>query len=160
MASLQASLQAAAAAAGLQAVAPAAGLQAVALIIPLPSEFPKVHEALTNFQARHFANGTIFDSLYQVTFDSSWHDTNLSVVTFPANRLVEFAESLRAYGLSLVRGTPTFFNDTWHDSYTPGPMLRKLGMEVGYRIFVFEALPPDGKVIRVGTTLTELRLKK
>jgi hypothetical protein len=130
-------------------------LRAVAIVIPLPPEHPKVHEALTNFRARHFTA----DDLFQVTVDNSWYGNEFSVVSFPLDYLTGFAESLRMYGLSLVRGTPTLFNDTWHDSYAPGPMLRGLGIDIGGRVFVFEPLPPDGMVLRVGTSLAALRLK-
>jgi hypothetical protein len=130
-------------------------LRAVAIVIPLPSEHPKAHEALTNFRARHFNA----DDLFQVTLDNSWYGNEVSVVSFPLDYLIRFAESLRMYGLSLVRGTPTLFNDTWHDSYAPGPMLRGLGIDIGGRVFVFEPLPPDGIVLRVGTSLAALRLK-
>ena len=135
-------------------------LRAVAIVIPLPSEHPKSHDALTNFQARHFTVGSHAADLFQVTLDNSWYGNELSVVTFPVDCLVGFAESLRAHDLSLVRGTPTLFNDTWHDSYTPGPMLRGLGIDIGGRIFVFEPLAADGKVLRVGTSLEALRLSK
>ena len=151
----------AAAAAAAAAVPPvAAHLRAVAIVIPLPSEHPKVHEALAGFRARHFTVGSDAADLFQVTWDNSWHGNEFSVVTFPSAALAGFAESLRVYGLSLVRGTPTLFNDTWHDSYAPGPMLRGAGVDIGGRVFVFEPLPPDGEVLRVGTSLAALRLKK
>lgn len=133
-----------------------AKFRAFALVIPLPSEHPSLHIALTAFQKNL---GDDADKLYAVLMDDTWFENRFAVVTIPVGYLVPFAESLRVHNLSLVRGTPTVFNDTEHSFYNPGPLLRELGIEIEGRIFVFEVLPPSGEVIRKGVTLADVRRK-
>jgi len=132
-----------------------AKFKAFALVIPLPSEHPSLDMALTAFQ-KNLGDDA---ELYAVLMDDTWFGIKFAVVTIPVGYLVPFAESLRVHNLSLVRGTPTKFNNTEHSFYNPGPLLRKLGIEIEGRIYVFEVLPPSGEVIRKGVTLAEVRRK-
>jgi hypothetical protein len=135
---------------------------AVALVLYVVPALPHLagaHDALSAFEHKHFAPGTPAADLYQVAIDPTWNNMILSVVVFPGRHLAEFAESLRAHGLALVRGTPTMFGAAGHDCYDPAAILRKIGVEIGDRTFVFEKLSASGKVLREGVTLDELTKK-
>lgn len=137
--------------------------EAVALILYVVPALPHLrgaHDALSAFEHKHFAPGTAAADLYQVAIDPTWNQMILSVVVFPGRYLAEFAESLRAHGLALVRGTPTMFGAAGHDSYSPAAILREIGVEIGNRAFVFEKLSASGKVLREGVTLDELTREK